>query len=275
MQKYVDDTSVIEPIDYSTIPRHITTAAEIREVNPRGSQQALEQLQDIATTKNIVLNADKTTLLAINPSDEFVLDPFLSNPVDGSRIKASEELKLVGFNFSNKPNVWKQVRYSANKARKRIFAIRNLRNAGMPANDLVAVYKSTIRSVLEYAAPVMSPMMNDSMHKKFKKVEKMSLRAIFGFQHDYDDLLDIAAVTTVRSRLESATVKFAESLPGSKFAHWIPEVPPRLHDLRNPRRYQEFRANTERLRNSPLFTYRRILNERNPEPLPPVLDAVI
>ena len=233
---------------------------------------SLDQLQNIADTKNIVLNASKTTLIPINPSDEFDLKPYLENPVDGSRITESDELTLVGFNFSNKPTVWKQVRHVAGKARRRTWVLGSLKKAGMPACDLVDVYKSTVRSVLEYAAPVMYPMMNGLMFEKFESVQKQSLGYIFGFQHEYDDMLDFAGLTKLQSRLEWATVKFAQSLPGSKFSHWVPERPTGLHDIRNAPRYQEVRANTERLHNSPIFAYRRILNNVNPHPN--VLDAV-
>ena len=131
--------------DYSEIPRHITTGQEIREVNPEGSQNALNNLQQIANDRNIVLNAAKTTLIGINPSTEFKLKPYLINPTGGNTISESETLKIVGFNFSQKPTVWAQIDYLVRRARKRIWILQNLKKASVPQRDIVSIYH-TIRT---------------------------------------------------------------------------------------------------------------------------------
>ena len=106
-------------------------------------------------------------------------------------------------------------------------------------------------------------MMNGIMIEAMEQVQKLFLRTIFGFDKHYIDLLNLSGLPKLESRMSAATTKFALSLPGSRFDHWVPRAGPRNYDLRNPRPFAEEFAHTDRLKKSPVFTYRRILNRQN------------
>lgn len=50
------------------------------------------------------------------------------------------------------------INYISKKANKRLYAIRLLKKSGVEINDLVQIYCSLIRSVLECASPVWSDL---------------------------------------------------------------------------------------------------------------------
>ena len=122
------------------------------------------------------------------------------------------------------------------------------------------LYQSIIRSVLEYAAPVMFPMMTGEMIYEIERVQKICLRIIYGFDKTYEWLKNESGLNSIEMRMRQATRKFAESLPGSQLNNWFPRVQGRPYDFRNPPQFLEELAITERLHHSPIFTYRRILN---------------
>ena len=58
------------------------------------------------------------------------------------------------------------------KASKRLYIIRVLQRCGLPPNDLLLVYFSMVRSILEYACPVWHTMLPKCLGVKLKKFKK-------------------------------------------------------------------------------------------------------
>ena len=64
------------------------------------------------------------------------------------------------------------VMYILRKVAKRMHCINYLFRAGVPASDIVCVYTSIIRSVLEYACPVWYPGLTKKNCQKILSVYK-------------------------------------------------------------------------------------------------------
>jgi len=71
------------------------------------------------------------------------------------------------------------VNYMLGKVAKRMYCIHYLVRAGVLATDIVLVYKSIIRSVLEYACPVWHPGLSAKQSKDIEKIQKRCLRLIY------------------------------------------------------------------------------------------------
>ena len=65
------------------------------------------------------------------------------------------------------------------KATKRLFVLRTLKRVGLGTNDLVLVYCSIVRSIVEYASPVWAaiPLYLDEL---IESVQRKALKIIFG-----------------------------------------------------------------------------------------------
>ena len=86
---------------------------------------------------------------------------------------------------------------------------------------------------------------------------------IFGWDSDYDRLVENEQVTTLEKRRETLTCNFAKKAAKSdRFAKWFEEATKDRTLRKNPV-YKETFARTDRLRNSPLFYMRRALNAIN------------
>ena len=72
-----------------------------------------------------------------------------------------------------------QVSYILSKSSKCIYCILNLCKVGVPTRDIVYIYCSVIRSVLEYACPVWHPGLTSQLSKDIERVQKRCLRIIF------------------------------------------------------------------------------------------------
>ena len=84
---------------------------------------------------------------------------------------------------------------------------------------------------------------------------------IFGWGVSYDELITSERVETLESRRQKLTLNFAIKAQNSaRFAHWFTRKNYDGLNLRKEKKYEEFNARTERLKNSPLFYMRRALN---------------
>ena len=87
------------------------------------------------------------------------------------------------------------------------------------------------------------------------------MKNIFGFQYSHRVLLELSGIETLRDRRIKATLKFAtKAATSERFKHWFP-VRRTATRTKKSEEYVEMRARTDRRRNSPLFHYRRALNE--------------
>ena len=68
---------------------------------------------------------------------------------------------------------------SIKKATMRLFLLRTLKRVGLGTNDLVLVYCSIVRSIIEYASPVWAaiPLYLDEL---IESVQRKALKIIFG-----------------------------------------------------------------------------------------------
>ena len=88
------------------------------------------------------------------------------------------------------------------------------------------------------------------------------IKMVYGYKTSYVAALEKAKLTTLAGRREEITRKFANKLATNEnFKRWLPERTGVKYDLRSKPIYREENAGTERLHKSPLFTYRRILND--------------
>ena len=102
------------------------------------------------------------------------------------------------------------------------------------------------------------------MTAKLESAQRRALRIIYGFEASYEEILatnGIEKLTTRRERFVRNFVK--KSVNNPRFRRtWFPvrEFEEDERILRGRKQYIEYNCRTERLYNSPLFAFRRLLN---------------
>ena len=182
-----------------------------------------------------------------------------------SRIECVDGFKALGMRFSNRLTLDEQVKAIQKNVRSRLWTLRNLKNHGFTEEELLKVYKTIIRPVMEYAAPVFHSSLTDEQDESLEKLQVQALKAIFDPKLSGRKLREKADIMTLRSRREEISLKFAlKCATNPRMCHLFP-----LKNTRTSARstrtgqaevYQETKARCERLRNSPLHYFRRVLN---------------
>ena len=109
------------------------------------------------------------------------------------------------------------------KASKRIYIIRVLKRSGVPPQDLIHIYLTLIRPVLEYCCAVWSNSIPAYLSEKIEKVQKRVMRIVFPDLH-YTDALSVAKC----DRLDERRLKLCSKVlsntkhPNSRLNHLLP-----------------------------------------------------
>ena len=124
--------------------------------------------------------------------------------INGRHIKRVVSFKLLGVVISLDVTWEAHVSYILSKTSRRIYCILNLRKADVPTHDIVYIYCSVIRSVLEYACFVWHPGLTSKLSKDIERAQKRCLRIIFP-QLSYSEALDKSGLNRLDTRREEIT----------------------------------------------------------------------
>ena len=136
--KFVDDTTALEIIPRNSISLLNHVATDVHE---------------FSSTQNMKLNPGKCKEMFIN----FMHDHnILVNPIvlGNKEIECVTNYKLLGV-YLNEDLSWNtHIDYIFKKACKRLYSLRILKRAGVASLNILKVYLTIIRPILEYAVPV-------------------------------------------------------------------------------------------------------------------------
>ena len=188
--KYVDDATAME-----IIPR----------CSPSYLPFTVSDIYTYASLRGMKLNLKKCKEMIINFMQ---YSPFPPVPltVGGSVIERVLTYKLLGVYISEDLSWNVHIEHIVKKANKRLYALRTLKKSGITTMQLVQVYCSIVRSVLEYACPVWAALPK-YLDDAIESVQKRALRIVLPNCH-YDDVLIQSGITTLSQRREEACTNF-------------------------------------------------------------------
>ena len=263
--KYVDDSISCEKLNFARIPITMLAGMPVKIRIAMASQNAFRSVVVKAERKGMVVNADKTNILCISDALNYTPKTFIVD-ADGNEIHSRPAMKILGFNFSEKPTVAVHAEETIKKIRQKIWSLRHLKGVGFTESELVRVYKSNLLPIADYCCYVYHSMLNDDQDERLERAQVGALRAIFGYKLSGRKLREKAGVETLRDRRIRLTDNFARKAAAD--AHfsgkWFPKKTARasLRSAASREEYREEYARCDRLRNSPIFYMRRRLNNK-------------
>ena len=115
--------------------------------------------------------------------------------------------KLLGVQLSEDLKWNKHVDYIYKKACKKIiYPLRVLRRVGVEQRNILKVYLTTIRPVLEYAVPICQAI-PDNLSERIQSIQTRALRIIFPSIDNYNEAMMMAQIPTMESRRELLFLK--------------------------------------------------------------------
>ena len=166
-------------------------------------------------------------------------------------IERVETFKLLGLVFNNKLTWDDHVSYMLKKVSKRYYFIYRLARTGVPQRDIVLVYISTIRSILEYACAVWHSGLTRAQSEEIERVQMRSLKIIYP-DLSYSKAMREANIDRLNVRRENIVRHLFEEIkkPGHVLNDLLTPRKDHGHNTRNTYMYEIPAARTQRFLNS-------------------------
>ena len=204
--KFVNDTTALE-----IIPRNSISLLNF----------AANDIHRFSVDHRMKLNLVKCKDILINfmHNHNFILNSIV---LGNNTIETVNTYKLLGVHISSDLKWNCHVEYITKKANKRLYSIRILKRSGAPQIQLVRVYVSLIRPILEYEVPAWQNI-PDHLQEKIERVQKRALRIIFP-DASYSNPMQMAGLITLKERRERLCVKYVDRLQDHSVSFLLPKV---------------------------------------------------
>ena len=171
-----------------------------------------------------------------------------------------QQVKLLGIIIRSDLKWDDHVSHITSNASRKLYLIRLLKRFGMPTSDLITLFTSYIRPILEYCCIVWHSSLTLQQIATIETIQKRALRMILGTQYEsYDQALLSCNMISLKARRDELCRKFAAQL-FRNFRDWLPEARSSRRQLRNGDKLIETRCRTERYRKSAIPYIVRLLN---------------
>ena len=134
------------------------------------------------------INNKKTQVLCISSATESKVEAVV-RPTPDTKITSGDALKIVGFWFGPRPDVTLHVQKMVNKFPWRLWVLYHLRNAGVPPDDMLALYKSLLRPVLDFAVPAYHWLLTHTQSELLEKLQRSAFKVIYGWATSHQTVL--------------------------------------------------------------------------------------
>ena len=270
--KYVDDLTLVEainmqetlksvPLDSRQLPDnyHSRTGHSLPLKDSRVFSQLMKTHKK-AENEKMKINFRKTKAMLFNPCKS--LDFFPCMNVNDKEIEVVDEIKLLGVTISSDLKWKSNTRNMVEKASKRLWIVRRLKNLGADQDSLVDVYVKQIRPVLELAVPVWQGALSQEEKIDLERIQKSACHIILGKSYtSYKNALLLLNLETLEYRRNKLSLKFAlKASKHQKFRKWFIPKQKIVNTRNTATKYKPVRASHARYSNSPLGYLTDLLN---------------
>ena len=225
--KYVDDSTLFE----------ICNTNEISEI-----QESIDKAADWTSMNCMKINSKKSKEMIISFTQDVNFKKCVPNIIiDGNPVEVAKHAKLLGV-IRNM-----HVDSIVKKAAKRVYMLYQLKRAGIRQTDLVNVYVSVVRPVLEYACPVWHTNLTKYLSDNIEMIQKRALKSIFP-NKGYDHILCDLGMCTLHERRNVICEHYFKNMQGNshKLHHLLPEERCIHYDMRRENKYPLTKNRTNR-----------------------------
>ena len=126
----------------------------------------------------MIVNEKKTSLMCVSAARSF--DARVELNFNGQTVKGRDSLKILGVTLDRDCTFTYHIEEVAKKLRKKTWVLSKLRRKGMKTDDLVQVYKTTIRPSAEYASPAWHSMITACQSESLERQQNQAMKNIYG-----------------------------------------------------------------------------------------------
>ena len=206
------------------------------------------------------LNVDKSKMMIFNFTRNYQFTTNISH--NGDDMKIIDETKLLGTVITNDLKWHRNTAELVKRANARMRILHKIAEFSAPTEDMVQIYISYIRSILEQSCTIWHSGLTVEDIQDLERVQKSALRIILkdGYQ-TYDQALESLGLCKLSDRREKMCLRFAKNCSKNELTKDLfPLNPTNGMGTRDKQTFKVQHANTDRLKDSAVPYLQRLLN---------------
>ena len=174
-------------------------------------QKIANKIEEWSCSNKMTVNTSKTKEMVIYFGKKYMKADIPVTRINSNVIERVDQFKLLGLVFSADLSWGPHVEYIVAKASRRLFAICQMIRSRIPVADIIEVYCSVIRSIVEYASPVWHCGLTQAQSDEIENIQKRCMRIIFP-ELSYSDARQIAGLDLLSVRRFNAVKKLFQEI---------------------------------------------------------------
>ena len=245
---YLSDFSSPNPIKDFIYVDDTSSCCSSKDPTSTIMQAGASNAEQWAATNDMCINTSKTKEMVFTLARGLMVPPLT---IGGNTIEQVAAFKLLGVTVTSNLSWTPHIKTLLKKVNQRLFLLSRMKHAGLQARELLAIYVSFIRPVLEYANPVWFSSLPAYLLKDIESAQKRALRIAFGPQ-PYDALLRISGLPTLHERLRTLNHNFYTGMrsPNHRLHGLLPSTREQHYNLRSARNLPLVACRTEHFKHS-------------------------
>ena len=264
--KFFDDASILEIVNLLSIglashnfkaqvASNIPTHNQFIPGSYLKSQQYLETISDWTEANKMELNIDKSKAMVFNYTYNYQFTTGFEH--NGGQIDVIDETKLLGTIITSDLKWSKNTEFLVKKANARMRLLHKISEFSPPIEDLVTIYTSYTRSILEQSCTVWHSGLTQEDSEDLERIKKTALRVILKEDYTtYEEALELLMLAKLSERREKLSLKFAKSCVKNDLTS---DLFP-LNQYNKREKYKVTFEHTDQLKNSAVPYLQRLLN---------------
>ena len=269
--KFVDDLTILEIVNLLTvgitsfnlkaqIPNDIPDHNQFIPPNNLKSQDHLHNINQWTINQKMKINQKKSKTIIFNFTKNYQFTTRLD--LNGESLEVVKETKLLGTIIQNDLKWDSNTSKLVKSANARMRLLHKLSEFGAPRSDLVAIYTSYIRSILEQNATVWHSSLTNENQEDLERVQKSAFKVILKQKYkSYNEACIILNLEPLYKRRQELCTNFAiKSVKNSSIQFNLND---KIHPMqtRNPDKFKVTYCNTDRLLHSAIPQMELLLNK--------------
>ena len=268
--KFVDDLSTLEIINLiiaglSTynFKQHVASDVGIDQLFiPKEhikSQDYMDNICEWTHDRKMKLNEEKSKIMIFNFTHDYQFSTRVH--LNGTLLDTIAETRLLGSIVSSDLKWHSNSEALTKRGYQRMIILRKLYEFDIPQEDLVLIYCSYIRSVLELNSNVWFSSITNEERENLERIQKIACKIILKENYEnYEKALETLKLKSLSERRQMLALRFAQKcLNHDRFRDLFPLNDANV-DTRNSEKYVVKFASTDRLKESSIPAMQRLLN---------------
>ena len=192
LYKYVDDSTLFEICETNSISL---------------MQESVNIAAEWTNNNDMEINSDKSKEMIISYARVNLGNEVPNIIIEGRVVERVDHVKLLGITLSNDLTWKRHVDNIVKKAGKKMYMLYQVKRADVNQADLVTVYISVVRPVVEYACPVWHTNLPIYFSDNIEMIQKRAMKAMFPGM-SYLDILNHINLSTLKERRDYLCKKY-------------------------------------------------------------------